>query len=158
MEMVKSSFQKTSAGVDRASAPTVTEAGFARSRWGDATSAGYQVVPNVLIRDYRKLELDHLDVLIVLNITMHWWAPGALPYPRLSVIAKRLGVGVRTIQRRVEKLEERKLLERLAPEKRRGATVRRFRFTGLVSTLELLAVNSVAGREAAKEASAADDE
>ena len=46
----------------------------AQDKWGDALQVGFQVVPNILIQAHRELDLDPLDVLIVLNLNMHWWS------------------------------------------------------------------------------------
>ena len=104
----------------------------------------------MLIRAHQKLALDALDVLIILNISMHWWGPNDLPYPRVSVIAHRLDVSPRTVQRRLDRLQDRGLVERLAPERKGGRTIRRFRLAGLVHSLEGLAAENLAVRERAK--------
>jgi hypothetical protein len=38
--------------------------------------------------------LDSIDVVILLNITLHWWEMSDLPHPRPSTIAKRMGIGI----------------------------------------------------------------
>src|SRR5689334_11942338 len=77
----------------------------AATKWGSALEAGFQIIPNVLIRGQAKLGLDPLDVVILLNLNMHWWTPGDLPYPQPRVIANRIGVSIRTVERRLEALE-----------------------------------------------------
>jgi DNA-binding transcriptional ArsR family regulator len=124
--------------------------GFAKQRWGLAAEAGYQVIPDVLIRAHQKLGLDALDVMIILNISMHWWAANDLPYPRVSVIAQRLDISPRTVQRRLDQLQERGMVERLAPERKGGRTIRRFRLAGLVQGLEGLAAENLATRKRTK--------
>jgi DNA-binding transcriptional ArsR family regulator len=140
--MLNSQLENTSVTSEQP-APT----GFAKQRWGKAADAGYQVIPDVLIRAHQKLGLDALDVVIILNISMHWWAANDLPYPRVSVIAHRLDISPRTVQRRLDHLQDSGLLERLGPERKGGRTIRRFRLTGLVQRLELLAVENLAVRE-----------
>ncbi len=77
---------------------------------------------------------------ILLNITLHWWGPGDLPYPRTSVIANRVGVSVRTVERRLERMQADDLLVRHPPEKiRDGLAIRRFDLSGLVERLQKLA-------------------
>jgi hypothetical protein len=54
--------------------------------------AGFQTVPNVLIQLHQQLGLDALDVLILLNLNMHWWKANDWPYPKPSLLAGRIGV------------------------------------------------------------------
>jgi DNA-binding transcriptional ArsR family regulator len=118
----------------------------AEAKWGSALDAGFQSVPNVLIQSHRKLGLDPLDVLILLNLNMHWWTATDLPFPRASLLAERIGITRRTIERRLVKLQKAKLIERLPTEYRGNSTIRRFRMTGLVNELTRLAQESVAER------------
>ena len=118
----------------------------AQEKWGDALLAGFQVIPNILIQAHRELHLDPLDVLIVLNLNMHWWEARNLPYPKPSMIAERLGVATRTVERRIKNLEKAGLIERLPAELIRRHSVKRFRLDGLVRRLAQLAQRAVASR------------
>lgn len=114
----------------------------ARKKWGDDVfNAGYQLLPDVLLRCQRFLELEAIDVLILMNITMHWWAHDDLPYPRPSAIANRLGVSTRTVERRIAHMQARGLIVRLPSENRNGRTVRRYDLSGLVRRLQKYARN-----------------
>ena len=127
-----------------------------RLKWGGALDAGFQIVPNTLIRAQQHLGLDALDVVILLNITMHWWEVDDLPYPRPSVIANRTGVSARTVERRLAKLQQIQLLERLPTEIRDdGPSIRRFNLSGLSRRLEQLAAHEIADREIRKQRSSA---
>jgi len=117
------------------------------AKWGDAIDAGFQIVPNVLFRGQSKLGLDTLDLVIILNITLHWWLPGDLPFPQPRVIANRTGVSVRTIERRLEALEQRGFLKRLPAEKsRNNLRQRRIDLSGLVRQLQEYAAVNLAQR------------
>lgn len=109
------------------------------SKWGKSIDAGFQQVPDVLIRAQSKLEIDSLSLVILLNLTMHWWDKDNLPWPRPSVIAKRIGVSTRTVERKISELTDKGLIERLPSEKTDSSTIRRFNLSGLVEHLELLA-------------------
>jgi hypothetical protein len=117
-----------------------TSRAIAFAKWGSALDAGFQIVPNVLIRAQSKLGLDALDLAILLNINLHWWTPHDLPYPRTSMIANRVGVSVRTVERRLEQMQEAGLIVRHPPEKTKdGLSVRRFDLHGLVERLQAFA-------------------
>lgn len=112
----------------------------AEAKWGDALGMGFTIVPGVLIRAQAKLGLDTTDLAILLNILLHWWKPGDWPYPPPSLIARRIGVSTRTVERRLESLEERNFLIRHRSEKSRdGLALRRIELTGLVLRLEAFA-------------------
>jgi DNA-binding transcriptional regulator YhcF (GntR family) len=82
-------------------------------RWGDAITAGFTPVPNALLRAQAKLGLSANDIVVLLNILMHWWHRDRLPYPRPLAIAKRSGLQIRTVQRSLRSLEEKGLITRL---------------------------------------------
>jgi len=124
-----------------------TERSLAGAKWGKALDAGFQIVPNVLLRGQAKLGLDPLDVVILLNIALHWWQRDDLPFPQPRVIANRAGVSIRTIERRLEDLERRGFLRRLAPEKSRNRlSQRRIDLGGLVERLQEYATTNLARR------------
>ncbi len=88
----------------------------AQANWKDALKAGHQVIPNILIHEHARLNLDPLDVLIILNLNMRSWKAEELPYPKPASIAKRISVTQRTIERRLQKLQGAKLVKRLSSE------------------------------------------
>lgn len=111
-----------------------------REKFGNALDGGFQILPDVLLRNQRVLGLDSVDLAIVLNFLMHWWKVDELPFPRMSLIAKRMGVTARTVERRVKELEKRGLIKRLPPQKsKKGLTVRMVDLSGLIDRLVLLA-------------------
>ncbi|WP_408903700.1 hypothetical protein [Paeniroseomonas aquatica] len=119
----------------------------AAAKWGDALDAGFQIIPNVLVRGQAKLGLDALDVVILLNVNMHWWQPEDLPYPQPRVIASRMGVSIRTVERRLEVLEQKGLLHRLAPEKLpKQIARRRIDLGGLINRLQIFSRTNLSTR------------
>jgi len=122
------------------------------AKWGGAAKAGFQVIPNVLFRAQKHLELDSVDIVVLLNISMHWWGASNLPFPSPVIIAQRMNVSRRTIERRLQKLEKRGFLKRLdamAPKEGKPK-VRRFDMGGLVEKLEIAALTGLAQREFVK--------
>src|SRR5690242_18577325 len=75
------------------------------AKWGEARLAGFQAVPDVLFIKQQALGLDPLDVVVLLNLTLFWWFRDQPPFPRSSIIARRMGVSARTVQRVFKKLE-----------------------------------------------------
>jgi DNA replication protein DnaD len=120
----------------------------AQDKWGDALQAGFQVVPNILIQAHKEIGLDPLDVLILLNMNMHWWSATSLPYPKPALLAARIGVTRRTIERRINAMQKAGLITRRPSEviEGRGTTVQRFSLDGLVKKLSQLAGEAVTAR------------
>lgn len=121
-------------------------------KWGAAGRAGYQLVPNVLFRAQQHLELDSMDVVILLNLSLHWWGPHNLPFPSPQIIANRMAVNRRTIERRLDVLERKGLIKRLKPVAAAEGKpkVRKFELTGLVERLEKAALQGLAQRDFVK--------
>src|ERR1700722_12793472 len=121
--------------IPRATSPAATPAkkSYQLAKWGDAARAGFQIVPNVLFRAQQYLELDSAEVVVLLNLALHWWAADSLPFPSPAIIAKRMGVSKRTIERRLEALEKKGFIKRLAATEE---LQRRYELSGLVEKLE----------------------
>lgn len=76
------------------------------AKWGDVRLAGFQAVPDVLFIKQQALGLDPVDLVVLLNLTLFWWFRDQPPFPRSSIIARRMGVSARTVQRVFKKLEQ----------------------------------------------------
>ena len=82
-------------------------------RWGEAAMAGFMPVPNVLMRAQAKLKLSVTQMVVLLNILLHWWHSQSMPFPSTPAIAKRSGLSVRTVQRSLRELEKKGLIARV---------------------------------------------
>ena len=45
----------------------------ATAKWGQALDAGYQILPDALIRGQSLLQLSATDLVVLVNITQAWW-------------------------------------------------------------------------------------
>lgn len=101
------------------------------ARWGKASTAGFAAVPNALIHSQGELKLTSNDMVVVLNLLSHWWYGKRTPFPSSALIAKRSGLGVRTVQRCLKHLQREGLIKPvLRPE---GGT--RYEMDGLVEAV-----------------------
>jgi len=117
-------------------------------RWGDAAAAGFIAVPNMLVRAQAKLKLTPTELVVLLNILLHWWHSARMPYPSTPAIAKRSGISVRTVQRSVRALEKKGLISRVrTPSRfidgRNEQTRAKYDLTGLRNQLSELARSDV---------------
>jgi hypothetical protein len=125
-----------------------------RQKWGDeCIDSGYQIFPDVLLKCQRFMDLEPIDVVILLNITMQWWKYDDLPYPRPSALARRMAVSTRTVERRIARLQKQGLLVRRPSEEVKGKTVRKYDLSGLVTELKKYAEGSLAERGWSEEVS-----
>jgi hypothetical protein len=109
------------------------------AKWGAAGVAGFQIVPDLLLKHQAALELTPTEMVVLLNVTMHWWYPDQRPFPRSSIIAKRMGVQTRTVQRAMERLREVGLLEKVKETPEGGVEREVCDLGGLVIKLSKLA-------------------
>lgn len=111
----------------------------AAAKWGPAGMAGFQIVPDLLLKHQMGLGLSATELLVLLNVTMHWWYPEQRPFPRSSVIAKRMGVETRTVQRAMERLRGLGLMEKVTETTESGEEREVCDLSGLVRALAKLA-------------------
>jgi hypothetical protein len=117
------------------------------TKWRAAVTGGFngfQLIPDALVRNQNALGLDATDMVVLLNICMHWWErePEKLPHPRPVTMARRMGVSTRTIERHIERLCKLGYLEWMPSEPRLGGpSIRPFKLDGLVKKLEQIARN-----------------
>ncbi len=80
-----------------------------REKWGDSVGGGsltgFLALPDVLIRSQSRLGLSSTEMMVLINILMHWWYPDEKPFPGNYRIAKRMNVSRRTVQRAINKLK-----------------------------------------------------
>ncbi len=114
-----------------------------QKKWGTAVEGGetgYQSLPDVLIKGQRELGLNATEMVVLLNILVHWWSADNLPHPRPSSIARRMDVTTRTVERAIRSLERKGLVKRLLPDPENGRpSVRRFDLSGVVSATQRMA-------------------
>ena len=112
-------------------------AGAIQRKWGDAIKAGFQVVPNVLVRHQTRLGLDAIDVVVLLNLLAHWWEEQDRPFVSPATIGKRMKITTRTVERHLKKMENRNFLKRdpRGPKSDDSPYIRRYDLTPLVGKL-----------------------
>ena len=95
--------------------------------------AGWSVFPNIILEKQKALGLDALDINIILHLVQYWWEPGNHPHPSVGTIAEAVQVTERTVQKRIEALQELGLITR---EERRftkqGSMTNLYKFDGLI--------------------------
>lgn len=112
-------------------------------KWGEAANGGFQTLPDILLKKQVELGLSPTDMLVLLNLTMHWWYAHIRPFPRTSVIAQRMGVEMRTVQRSLRKMMDLKLIARAKEKDENGDERLVYDLTGLIERLERFIVSDI---------------
>jgi len=111
-------------------------------KWGEALDSGFVVIPAVMLRYQHKIEIGDGELVVLMNLMMQWWKVDEFPFTRASTIAKRMGVSARTVQRHIERLEEKKLIKRFYTPERTSAyrATTQYDLSGIVAKLKDLGV------------------
>ena len=108
-------------------------------KWGDAILAGYQILPDALVRGQRLLDLNATDMVVIANLNQAWWFEDRLPYLQPHTIAKRMGVSERSVQRSLQRLRRKKLLQQVREAQPDGSVRYYHDLSGLKNELVQLA-------------------
>ena len=109
------------------------------AKWGEALDAGYQVLPDALIRGQHLLKLSATDLVVIANLNQAWWFADRLPYLTPGQIAARMGVSERTVQRSLSRLRARGFLQQRRQKLNDGTVRYTHDLSGLREALEPLA-------------------
>lgn len=109
-------------------------------RWSpQVMSLGFTVVPNLLLRGQNRLGLSAEEFNVVLHLAQMWWDAGDPPHPSKALLARRMGIKERQVQRHLASLEKKKLIQRVARHKGpKNQTSNAYLLTGLVQQMVAL--------------------
>jgi hypothetical protein len=128
-----------------AAAQTTQQNTFSRSaleeKWGrPVISAGFTVIPTVLLRSQQRLKLDPLDINLLMHLLSYWWQKDVLPHPGKNTLARAMNVDPKTVQRRIKALEKRGYIKRVARRTDElTSQTNLYDLSGLIGKLEPLA-------------------
>ena len=106
-------------------------------KWGKAVMAhGYCIFPYILPQAQSRLGVNAQEMVVLLQLVEHWWRADSKVFPKKEVIAERVGLSTRQVQRHIQRLEELKLVKR--EERYRGGmrTSNIYNLSGLVTKLK----------------------
>ena len=110
-------------------------------RWSKPVlDRGFTIVPNLLLSHQEELGLPGLQCLLLIHLLTYWWESGKNPYPSKAVLARRMGVSERQIQRYISDLIKNGFLRRKREDllSKSGRFILSFDLSGLVEKLRSL--------------------
>lgn len=110
-------------------------------KWGlDVLRLGYCLLPSLLFRAQRKLNISALQMAVLLQLLEHWWEADRAPYPSKETIAHRLDMSARQVQRHIATLEAAGYVRRrIRKAVHLGQLSNFYEFDGLVAALNRIA-------------------
>ncbi len=115
-------------------------------KWEELANAGYQPLPDILLKKQKELGLSPTDLVVLINLSMYWWYADKRPYPHLHTIAKHMGVEVRTVQRAIKRLCKLGLLSKEKEQVKTDDIRTVYDFKGLIRKLTPYALKDVGYR------------
>lgn len=113
----------------------------ADAKWGvKVMQHKYCIVPSLLLRAQNRLKLTAVQLAVLLQICDFWWDEARKPFPSKQLLATRLGMTPRQVQRHLAALEELKFVARV-PRYDTGTGGRTSNFydlSGLVAALQAI--------------------
>lgn len=100
---------------------------------------GFCIVPSLLMQAQARLGLSPPQFNIVMQLADMWWSADQNPWPTKKLIADRLGMSDRQVQRHLADLEQAGLVDRIGRTRSgRGKTSNAYDLRGLVEKLKKL--------------------
>jgi len=84
-----------------------------RHRLGVVGLPGFAPVPHLLLLHQRDLKITSSELNVFLNIFMHWHDAARLPYVHTATIARRMATSQRSVQRLINSLKKKGMVERV---------------------------------------------
>ena len=98
---------------------------------------GFCIVPSLLMQAQARLGINPVQFNIIMHLADIWWDDGRNPYPKKELLAKRMDMSERQIQRHMVELEQAGLVKRIPRSlPGRGKTSNEYDLSGLVKRLK----------------------
>jgi DNA-binding HxlR family transcriptional regulator len=100
---------------------------------------GFCIVPSLLMQAQARLGINPVQFNVIMHLADIWWDAGHRPWPKKQLLAERMGMSERQIQRQIAELESAGLVQRIERTRPgRGKTSNEYDLSGLVKRLKEL--------------------
>ncbi len=121
--------------------PAAAQKKQSEKKWGtEVMKHGYCILPSILLQAQARLCISPQQMVVLLQLAEHWWREDSKVFPAKAVLAGRVGLSEKQIQRHIAALEQKKLVqrkERIVPG--RGKVSNEYDLSGLVKKLKEIA-------------------
>lgn len=109
-------------------------------KWGQAVmDLGFCLVPSLLLRAQRRLNLNPTQLAVLLQLCDFWWEKERKPFPSKETLSQRLSLSERQVQRYIAELEQEGLVRRIERRASNGGKLSNtYDLSGLVKRLQIL--------------------
>jgi predicted transcriptional regulator len=100
---------------------------------------GFCIVPSLLMQAQARLGINPVQFNIIMHLADIWWEKEHRPWPKKQLLAERMDMSERQIQRQIAELESAGLVQRIERTRPgRGKTSNEYDLSGLVKKLKAL--------------------
>lgn len=100
---------------------------------------GFCIVPSLLMQAQARLGINPVQFNIIMHLADIWWDAAQRPWPKKQLLAERMGMSERQVQRQIAELESAGLVQRIGRTRPgRGKTSNEYDLSGLVKRLKEL--------------------
>ncbi|WP_226635879.1 helix-turn-helix domain-containing protein [Brevundimonas poindexterae] len=100
---------------------------------------GFCIVPSLLMQAQARLGINPVQFNIIMHLADIWWDAAHRPWPKKQLLAERMGMSERQVQRQIAELEDAGLVTRIGRTRPgRGKTSNEYDLSGLVKRLRAL--------------------
>jgi len=100
---------------------------------------GFCITPSMLMKAQARIGLNPVQFNIVMHLLDQWWSADRRPWPAKSLLAERMAMSERQIQRQIAELECAGLIQRIGRTRPgKGKTSNEYDLTGLVNKMKAL--------------------
>jgi hypothetical protein len=133
--------------------PTATVGKMSERKWSREVMEvrNFCIFPSLLLHAQARLKITPTQLALLLHLVDFWWDAARKPWPSKNLLASRIGLSARHVQRLMAELEEMGYVqrrERRSPLK--GKLSNEYDLSGLVARLKELAVEFKAADDEAK--------
>lgn len=109
-------------------------------KWGkQVMDLGFCIVPSLLLRAQQRLGLNPTQLAVLMQLCDFWWEDARKPHPGKKLLAERLGLSERQVQRYIAELEQAGLVKRIERYASHGGKMTNtYDLSGLVARLKKL--------------------
>jgi DNA-binding MarR family transcriptional regulator len=89
------------------------EWGIAKRLTPELAAHGFTAVPTTFLENYHSLDVTSAEAMVIIHLLSYKWDKRN-PFPRLALLAKKMGLTETSVRSHTRKLEEKKLLRRIS--------------------------------------------